>query len=61
MQSNTLLFLDVLHIIGNEKLNTTVYRRNTHKYLHLEKNSVSLNIGALTNVQIKPCQKKNLI
>ena len=36
-QNNTLLFLAVLLIRDDENLNTTVYRKDTHKdlYLHL--------------------------
>ena len=37
-QNNTLPFLDVLFIRGSEKLNTTVYRKDTHNVLYLHWN-----------------------
>ena len=38
-QNNTLPFLDVLFIRDGEKLNTTVYRKDTHNDLYLHWNS----------------------
>ena len=38
-QNNTLPILDVLFIRDGEKLNTTVYRKDTHNGLYLQWNS----------------------
>ena len=35
-QNNTLPFLDVLFIRDGEKLNSTVYRKDTYNYLYLQ-------------------------